>query len=490
MCLLADCALGVKVMRGLAEHLGFVVLQQRGGIAALESDLLSLMQEAYAIKSVTTNKAACHDAGALSTQALGDTSSGVRVSQQALPPQRTVRLALEAQETGLWRGLEAVREVKLLLTAMVAVDPPTASDTSGDASSREGWGQSASCASDVAECRSSILGLEKSIAEMVGRIHRYTTRTESESPTRLLSAAAAEAVLGNQGGLRTCAASAESFGKRYMHVAPVAVFARISSHLSVVVTSVESALHTCPIFATWIGHANVSGEDCQECMVVDTEKSSEQQQAAIAAHVTRIGNLLSEGVKTMLLSVQALRPSGSGTEAESDKQVSGSASDAGGGGEAGGEGEETDGEGWSTDTTLVDAHRAAFEQAQRLKLWRCSAALSVARGALQDFTEDETLYRVPGRDEAVREAGEALVLLSGEVMGLVDQVLAAGKALLVGMIAMNKVKCDIQRQVGRRGKSILYDMGRICILLVSVCIRTPPIVVCPILSSVWRVHVL
>lgn len=429
-------------MRGLAENLGLLVLQQRGAATALESDLLAFVQEVRAMQSLTTDYFVSPASAAESSPqaAAGEPS--------ALPPQSTLRLALETQRRGLLRGLEAVREVQLLLKAMAGADPPVASTSPpesrlGRAKGGEGWGEAATDAAAFAEVKDAVDGLERSLSGMLRAVQRYPAPTTihgaalevgmdaAQAATPLLAARAARLVVENRAALRVCSTDARELSDRFAGVLPRAVLARVATHLCDVDLNVGSALDGISAMRSWLADGLPHGSGDVATSTKETEGSADSRQAA-AKHASEVGERLTAAVKAMLLSVQSLCPRGD--KGSADDAGAPSPVDAKDGIIADGQQEEEDEDAWSTGTTLLEAHACAFEQARGLKLWRCASAMASARVALRELTEDEA---VGGASAA--EAAAALVGLCREVLVLAEQVLAAGKAVLVGMVALNKV---------------------------------------------------
>ncbi|CAM9165037.1 unnamed protein product [Ectocarpus sp. 4 AP-2014] len=428
-----------EVMRGLAENLGLLVLQQRGAATALESDLLSFVQEVEAMRSLTTDYGF---SAASAAEASPQTTAG---EPSAIPPQSTLRLALETQRRGLLRGLEAVREVKLLLTAMAGSDPPVASASSPECRLRrarggEGWGEAATDAATHAEVKAAVDSLERSLYGMLCAVQRYPPPTTihgaalvvgedvAQAATPLLAARAARLVVENREALRACSVVATEVSDRFAGVLPRAMLVRVATHLCDVDVSVGSALHGNSAMRWWLLADGSSGGDA-----VGGRKEADgcgDSRHAAARHASEVGERLTAAVKAMMLSVQSLFP----------RVDEGRANDIGApspvatkdGGNAGGEDEDEE-DARSTGTTLFEAHASAFEQARGLKLWRCASAMASARLALREFAEDEAV-----RGASAGEAAGALVALCREVLVLAEQVLSAGKAVLIGMVALNK----------------------------------------------------
>lgn len=444
-------------MRGLAEHLGLLVLQQRGATAVLESELWSLTQEVDIVQSLTQNvgsattSASSDDAGDLGSD--GESSAGLKL---ALPPQTPLRSAMETQRVGLLRGVEAIREIKLLVKAVIGSDSPTGASKSGGGDA-EMWGLAATDAETSTELVVAVKELEKSILEMHGRLERYPSPACS-GPSRdgsgdveaspLLNAGALADVVTTQEKLRALSGDATKLSERFANVVPPSVLIRVATHLGGVHTAVRSLLSESSVMRGWMSTQATSVVVAQGSvdMVGDTSDvvGPSLEQVKVAVHVSKIGNHLSESVKAMLLSVQALCPrkseqalSTSNREAEEGLPKSTGEPAPEGDGLVTEDGQEDDE--WSTGSTLFEAHASAFDQAKGLKLWRCSAALAAATSALKEFSEDEAVNGARGPSEATVEAGEALGRLSGEVMQLAEQLVSAAKAVLIGMIALNKV---------------------------------------------------
>lgn len=129
-------------MRGLAEHLGLMIVQQRGAATALESEVSALARELNAMQSllrdylfdgkVMADKfAAARDGSGAQLDDSDRAWSPVASRVKPLPPQRPLRYVLETQRKGLLRAVESVREVQLLLKAMAGSDPPCSSTSPG-----------------------------------------------------------------------------------------------------------------------------------------------------------------------------------------------------------------------------------------------------------------------------------------------------------------------------------------------------------------------
>lgn len=469
-------------MRGLAEHLGLLVLQQRGAATALESDLVDLMREVRAMQSLTVDyygnapdaAAAAAAAAGSSSSSLDEGTSVVAVCQErALPPQKALRSALEAQRQGLLSGLEAVREVQLLLRSVAGSDPPVPSSPSSTAESRakrakggEGWGEAATDVTTSAEVKSAVDSLETSLAEMLRRLQCYPCPAVSScyaggpkcagadagTSAPLLAAGAARVVVETREALRACAARAKDVSERFAGVVPPAVLARVADHLCFVDDRVGSVLDGSAAMRSWLLVGDGDGADVDDG---ESERPSDGPRKAAAEHASDVGRRLTDAVKAMLLSVQALCPRDGTSTSSSSQAGEAAASTAMAKGRyaaaaANAEGdvvassgaanvpEEDEEDSWSTGTTLFEAHALAFEQARSIKLWRCAAAMASARVALEEFSEDEAVSLGVGSATA-KEASVAFVRLCADVLGLAEQVLAAGKAVLVGMVALNKV---------------------------------------------------
>lgn len=445
-------------MRGLAEHLGLLILQQRGAATALESELLSLVQEVRALQSATRDYAGPAVAKLAGEEPLGGfQQKGDTISnswQGSLPPQLPLRLALEAQRQGLLRALEALRGVQLLVRALEQADPPSSSSTSSTVS-ENGWGQSPSDASSSSLLKKAVIDLEGSVLGMLRRLEQYPTCPKSAGSggsvgtVPLLGPVALQVILDNQDALLVCSHESQYFAKTFASVVPPSMLAKVGRHFSQVRQTVDTELDSNAVMSRWL-HPHVGNQQLltstegRGCSSGESSSRSgdgpgigSQQISSTSCHTSKVSNLLSQATKTMLLSVQALCPRldnlKTPTSRHSVDTSSGFRNNEGCSVEGGGE-EELQSEGWSTGTTLYEAHASAFEQARGLKLWRCADALALTRTALKDFTEDEL---VDGAEAA--EASEALLGLLDEVLGLAEQVLAAGKAVMVGMIALNKV---------------------------------------------------
>eukprot|EP00903_Cladosiphon_okamuranus_P014927 g13820.t2 len=465
-----------EVMRGLAEHLGLLVLQQRGAATALETDLLYLVREVTALQSLTkdyftippSSPSSSSPPSSLQGSAVPTDDQGQQQQEQhnrALPPQGPLRQALETEREGLLRGLEAIREVQLLLKSVVGSDPPTPLPASTPPDARlkkakggEGWGEAPIDPVIAAEVKSAIHGLERSLCETLGRVERYPSPAACAAASAcalsegggvrgsvappLLAAGAVRVVVETREALRVGAADARGISERFAGVLPRAALVRVARHLADVDGSVGMVLDGSRLMRSWLladasFAAGEGGGGAPSC--------SDAHQKLAAEHASKVGGRLADAVKAMLLSVQALCPrdtpaTARAASASTPEKSRGVAEH--GPGTVGDELEqeqEAEEDGWSTDTTLFEAHASAFEQARELKLWRCASAMAAARLALKDLSEDEAVgVSWCGSGGAAGEAAAALVSLCGEVLVLAEQVLSAGKAVLVGMLALNK----------------------------------------------------
>ncbi|CAM9377533.1 unnamed protein product, partial [Scytosiphon promiscuus] len=458
-----------EVMRGLAEHLGLLVLQQRSATTALESDLTALIQEVRALHSLTADYSKVSSDAACGAKSLTRPREGDEPQQAEeqpelrgwgdvrLPPQTPLRSALATLRRGLLRGLEAVREVQLLLKAVAGADAPLLSSPSRSSSREarlrrakggEGWGEAAIDAETLTELESAVDALEQSLMEMQAEVERYPSPAAAvmgsavEPP--LLAAAAVRVVSGARARLRACSARAASISETYAGVVPPGVLRRVAHHLSDAGNRVAFALNESPVMRAWLLDSGTrEGDDGANTDDAAPSAGRQQkcQRQAAAKHASKVGQHLTESVKALLLSVQALCQRDT-TASVGSRSVSDVAKgrkpevDDGGQPEAD-EGDEEE-DSWSTDTTLFEAHASAFEQARGLKLWRCAAALHATQLALKEFSEDEAVTgaRASGGDAA--EATAALMLICGDLTVLAEQVVSAGKAVLIGMIAFNK----------------------------------------------------
>lgn len=453
-------------MRGLSEHLGLLVLQQRAAATSLDSDLLCLLREVTALRSLTADYGTTSPSlTSPAEDSEGSRSDGRgRLPQQnrALPPQGPLRLALETERQGLLRGLEAVREVQLLLKAVVGSDPPAPPPAPASTEARlrrarggEGWGEAPTDPVTAAEVKSAIDGLEALLCKMLGRVEEYPAvavgvlGVEGEDGSfvapPLLAAGAARVIVETREALRACAADARGISERFAGVLPRAVLVRVAQHLDDVDGGVGAVLDRSNLMRSWLA-ADGNNADGME---VDVDggggggvSSDARRRAAAAEHASKVGEWLTDAVKAMLLSVQALCPRDTAVKA-GDAAGTEPGTEPGSGDEPREE-EEVD-DGWSTDTTLFEAHASAFEQARGLKLWRCASAMRSARLALKALSEDEAVGCSGGGGGVAGEAAVALVALCAEVLVLAEQVLSAGKAVLVGMLALNKVRARALR---------------------------------------------
>lgn len=391
-------------MRGLSEHLGLLVLQQRAAEAALESDLLSLTQEVNAIRSL---KDGLH--GHETLQQEGEESP-------AVPPQTPLRNALETQTRGLLQSLEALREVQMLVQAVAEADPPSTVSGTMD---EQGWGEAPMDARKCSAIRDSLSASERSVVDMLGCLPRYSEAGSAQGNAHvtvpLLSHGILTAILGNQEKIRSLAEEWEKNRDVFACVVPPAALGRVADHISTVVTYVDSALRASPLMGRYIAAAG-------RTVNPGGSRGPSSEPKMNSTHASRIGTLASEAVKAMLLTVQTLcNPGGRVKESTGDEVDEGAES-----------------EEFSTESTLFDAHFSAFEQARGLKLWRCTSLLKSLRFALQHLSEDEELLEGEGW-ERFAGACDALVCLVVDVAEMAQQVLAAGRAVFIGLVALNKV---------------------------------------------------
>lgn len=388
-------------MRGLSEHLGLLVLQQRAAEAALECDLFSLTQEVDAIRSLKD-----------SLQQKGD---GCR----AVPPQTPLRNAVETQTRGLLQSLEALREMRMLVQAVAEVDPPSTVSGKMD---ELGWGEGPMDARKCSGLKDSLSVSERSVIDMLESLPHYCEVSSAHVIRPLLSHGILKAVLSNQEKMRSLAGEWARNRDVFDRVVPPASMGRVADHITTVVTSVDSDLRGNPLMKRYI-----------EATVGGTVKAGDSgglipkpEMNPAHEHASRIGNVAHEAVKAMLLTVQTLYNIGGGTVKDSCELD-----------EPNGDGE-AESEVFSTESTLFDAHYSAFEQARRLKLWRCTALLTSLRSALQQLSEDKELVEREGW-ERYDEACEVFVCLAADVAELAQQVVAAGRAVFIGLVALNKV---------------------------------------------------
>lgn len=451
-----------QVMRGLAEHLGLLVLQQRGAVTALESDLMTLVQEVRALELLTA------DYTAVSTSSAERSTAGVEDDGEKeqnkrcggrLPPQTPLRSALETLRQGLLRGLEAVREVELLVNAVAAADPPSASSTSSSREARlrrakggEGWGEAPTDAETTSEVKTAIDGLAGSLMEMLGDVEHYPSPTSvlgnAAAAPSLLAAGTARVVVGSRDALRACSVAAKDMAERFAGVVPRAVLDRVAHHLLDVDRRLGSTLDGSPMMRAWLLDNSAWESQVVAMEIGDVNKESAadvsdiEQREAVTKHAAKVGECLNESVKALLLSVQTLCPRDPAGAPAASRGVEGTMTgvDVGGHSDVDEKEENEEKDSWSTDTTLFEAHASAFEQARGVKLWRCASAMQSARLALKEFSEDEAMIGGGGtvRDASAAEATAALVDLCGDLSMLAKQVVSAGKAVLVGMIALNK----------------------------------------------------
>lgn len=478
---------GFQIMRGLAEHLGLLVLQQRGATAVLESELWSLIQEVDSIQSLSKAGVVATTSASV-VEAVGNVSGGVGCDEvsrnlaQALPPQAPLRSALETQRVGLLRGVEAIRQVKLLVKAIIGADPPAAAPKSG-AAMDDLCGLPATDATTSLELVVAVEGLENSVGAMLICLQGHPSPAAFSRPSGsdgsesgaspLLNAGVLDAVVAIQEKVRACSAVAKTLSERYADVVPPSVLIRVATHLDGVCDAVQSALSGNLVMAGWVSkqgstavfaHGEATTEGDGACTSAGI--SLEEERTKVALHASKIGDLLSESVKAMLLSVQGLCPRDSDkATSRSIGEVDGVLPSSAGVVVSGAEAKDDDEKGgWSTDFTLVGAHVCAFNQAKELKLWRCSAALAAATRALKEFSEDKAVNGVRGSSSATREAGEVLGGLCAELMQLAEQVVSAAKAVLIGMIALNKVCTE-------RVNAIWFSLPVICFGLWDVVCR-------------------
>lgn len=427
-------------MRGLAEHLGLVVLQQRGAIVSLEAELYFLAQEVHAMKGLTAGY--CHVEpvdGSVSSEAI-----------QPLPPQTPLREAAIIQRRGLRRALEAVREVQLVLMAVDKTEIAVPASLPSTPVTDGGWEEGPTDSAASVAVKEEVSGLGRSISGMLGRLAAFPStccvaadiyagnfqgKGERTSVSPLLPPGAVHALVYNQTALEACSEQARAIAVRFAHVVPPAALTRVSDHCDELVRVVQVTFDASPVMVAWL--AGDSGTSGKSERMKTTDGVSQGQIGATAAHAAKFGHELSETVKALLLSVQALsRPKantggqGDGTPDTSNVAIGGDDDDGA---------EDVEPAEWSTATTLLDAHVSAFEQARSLKLTRCAAALASVRMVLKGFSDDEAIYGAGDSGVMLTEAGDVMVKLAAGVLELAQQVLSAGRAVLVGMVVLNKV---------------------------------------------------
>lgn len=120
-------------MKGLSEHLGLVILQQRGTAVALEREISRFAREINALRSLVRDYSIGggkeEPSYPVDSMAVDENAAfpAAASTKKPLPAQRSLRRAVEAQRQGLRRSVESVREVQLLVKAMAEADPPSPS---------------------------------------------------------------------------------------------------------------------------------------------------------------------------------------------------------------------------------------------------------------------------------------------------------------------------------------------------------------------------
>lgn len=420
----------VEVMRGLADHLGLIVLQQRGTMATLECDVTSLAREINVIQGLAA-AVTRRDSGVKSSADVKEATSAWS-AQMLLPPQKAARRALEMQRQGFFRAVESLREIRMLMEAMVVADPPSAAPIEKyDVE----CGQHPTRETDSSTAMRAVKKLEEKMSAKLVRLEHFPppvddalveSRVPGVNPSShpdivpLLGHEAMRVVVDNQETLRDVGKEAYSTAEQYAHVFPPSALKCVGDHCGALVSAIDSVLERNPLLRSYVSRSVSLKRDDEKSGACSPQNT--MSESATKAHVSRMGYVLAEAVKALLLSVQGLF----GEDAELDDR---------------GPREKSIED--STDElsmiTLIEAHSRSFQQARALKLWRCVKALSTVRSALETWTEDD--YANDGGDAGmINEAWAAAMALCGDVGLLAEQVLGAGKAILTGLVALNKVR--------------------------------------------------
>lgn len=304
---------------------------------------------------------------------------------------------------------------------------------------------------------------------MLARVDRFpappstTFIYRGESPLHvvpLLAAGAVAALLENQEDSSVLAKEAHALSTNYAHVIPPAALQRVGDHFLYVTQTVHSALHASPLLSFWwvrqpgprIDREVLSGSESQRIPSGRPPSAPsipsvdlitlDAAQSATSGHVKRVGKRLASAVKAMLISVQSLcRDHVSAARSRSPSVNAADHSAVFTAVTAQDGDDDEDGEGLSVmGTTLFEAHASSFEQARALKLWRCAEALNAVRSSLVEFTEANVANGWAGGAAPAGEAAVAVVGLLRQVLVLAEQVLCAGRAVLTGIVALNKVR--------------------------------------------------
>lgn len=327
----------------------------------------------------------------------------------------------------------------------------------------QGWGQNPTDSASSTEATAAVSDLEQKTSVMLARLDQFpappistSTKDESSSDVAvpLLAAGAVAAVLENQESLACLATETRAISRKFSNVIPVAALQRVGDHLSCIIDTVRTCLNSDPVLRFWWvmqpGSTRFSESEVRAMSSTQPLQSSspaidlialDAAQSATVDHMRQFGKKINFAVKSMLISVQSLcrgpRPSSvedgkSDTTADGEVLLPERTTDS-----------DSDGadEGLSvTGTTLMETHASSFEQARSLKLWRCADALRSVRTCMVEFSEAVTATGWADGAAPAAEATVAAVTLLRDVLPLAEQVLGAGRAVLTGIVAFNKVR--------------------------------------------------
>ncbi|CAM9114855.1 unnamed protein product [Choristocarpus tenellus] len=498
-----------EVMRGLADHLGLLVLQQRGAVTIVERELSSFSAEIKAIDTLILNfqsnipqpDSAPDGISSPSEEQVKKSTSGLGFPGQGLPPQKPLQQALNLQLQGMRCALESIVELQLFLRSVTKADPPMPSMSRmhvvglGDTCLEERDEMKGMLDAGRVERAHSVLAVARSkICEMMDRLLEFipegvldnecvssaAVSSDAHNPEKklvlnrtylrhpLLGVNVLRIVMSNQElldvvchdveGLLKCVEMEDSTTPL-----PPASVLRVVSHLEYVKGTVKTALSPCLHLLSPLGE-NASGYQCGGKVLPDEQEASLRNTRAVEGgnligngddvgsctnskdnikqHLSVVGLRVERVVRLLLLSVQNLcRPKGSGvydgksslalqhgTTGQTASAVAVSTS------EGKGDGDDEVIGGWTTDTTLWDAHKQAFEQARLMKIWRCAVALGDVRKAVEAFTHAKLNVGTPEYDAA----SAAIISLCADLVHLARRVEAAAAAVMTGLIAFSK----------------------------------------------------
>lgn len=404
----------------------------------LESEVSELAREMKAIQGLIADMDHETKAEEQGSHLGRDTSvKGPALKAVLTPPhQGDLHRLMQVQRRGLFQIVESVREVRMLVRAVVDADPAS---SEVPAAERHEFGELPTDAETLSALMKTLEKLEDVVVSGLQDLERYPWSVAREAPgvgsivptsaghvDPLVGRGAVEVLLKNDAALREASEVARTTANAFAHVLPVFTLERIADQCTSAVTLVESAMQESSSLQTWVAR-NFAGQkaiDAHDMQGVAPDYDGESSEAFVS-HVSRIGECLAKVVKACLLSAQALAPK-QGPEKLSKGVDLPPGEEAGGMDQAG--------RASPLSATLSETHLLSFHEGRAMKLWRCKEALSAVREAFRSWTEDD-LTRSEGLGE--------ILAVCRDVTGLAEQVLCAGKALLTGMIAFNKVRAPL-----------------------------------------------